>query len=308
MENENDTDNLIWRIHYSLLNSNPNYPQKQLWQLTNEKLDSLNSISALDEPTKIKIKINTFELLEKIVTARLVEYVNGSINVPLEEIYGDEAHIMKKIYESDFEKQDLLDIEKINNLINRILYLPAILSDKIAEKESQLIIKETENELLKIINENKPEPEKKKTVDIIKSYREACEVYKTDKPTRDMLAEISGLPPNIWKHALSKSKFLYPLSKSLEEQMNISRNEKEFWRGAKIVVEKKLANVLYREKPPKQVAESKGSKQKRIKGQLIKADSEDQFESTHQCQYCDNIISIEQELCEDCKKLFPTKS
>lgn len=211
----------------------------------------------------------------------------------------------------------ITDDDKIEELIEISLYIPELFSsihNRDKKKLKQLTQKMTivlaksksENKIYKKALEDKQEKDRMSLDRIISYYIEACRVNTTDKPTREMLSTVSGLSQNHWKHILANSKFLYPLAKSLEEQMKLSKNEIEFWRGAKIVIEKKLARVLYRIKPPKTEPEIRSSKQKQIKGKTIKSDSEEQFESSHQCKYCDKIIPIEQELCKDCKELFPS--
>lgn len=161
------------------------------------------------------------------------------------------------------------------------------------------------NEVIQLLKANK-EKDKKKIENMAKSYIDTCKHFRTDKPTREMLSAISRLSETIWKHTLANSKFLYPLSKFLEKEMNNSRNDKEFWRGAIIIIEKKLSKVLEREIINRGNKKDGGSKQQKIKATINRADSEEHQESSHLCKYCENIIPISQELCQDCRKLFPT--
>jgi len=272
-----NSDDLLFRVTYTALNENPNYPEKQLWQLTKDHLEFLNSIDKLDEITKIKIQIITYELLEKIVTPQLDKYIDGSIDVPMEEIYGDEAPLLKKIYESDFEEQELLDAKKINNLINRILYLPVILTDKIDEKESQLIIKKTENELLKEIQKDKQREEKNKIDSMSKSYIETCEKFLTDKPTNEMLEKISGVSKTIWKHQLSNVRFLSILFLDIISKINQAKTgeKEEFWKGVYSQIEKKMKNA-YADSKVKKVKYQDDFSQKRTDELKNELDSDDE--------------------------------
>lgn len=138
-------DDQLFETHYQLLESISEYPQKHLWQLIKEHLNFLDSFSDIDGITKKIIHINTFDMLEKIVMPNIDEYSNGKIKVPLEEIYGDESSLMKKIYGTEYEEQELLEPELIKALIDKLFYLPAILLSSIDKPDIELIKKRTKN-------------------------------------------------------------------------------------------------------------------------------------------------------------------
>lgn len=253
MITENESDDLLFRVHYLALNENPNYPAKQLWQLTKDYLEFLNTIESLDEMTKIKIRVVTYGLLEKIVTPRLDDYVNGEIDVLIDELYGEDSPIVKKIYGTEVEKQKLLDTEKIKTLVHSILYLPALLISNLDAKDIELIKEKTEKETLLMALEDKQEKDKKKIEQMTISYIESCEKFSTDKPTNLMLKKISGIEKELWDHQLSNPIFLTHSLNEIKKKINQAKKTetKEFWRGVYKVLDNKLGKAFRDNKVPK---------------------------------------------------------